>query len=200
MTSRTIMLAVSALVATVLVGCGGKTSSDDQPGAEQDLSSSQCPAKIEVELEAPSTMSDDQLTHRFETQTPPETAAEAADTLKMIAPHLKLARGDKAVKLSGELMQACSYKTTRTPAGDNAYGMHFSKSASGFSLRIEQLMANEDELFINVPVTNVSPTALALDPQNTGFISAENTSRGHDGSDGFAFFIGTVKVTAKIAN
>ena len=34
--------------------------------------------------------------------------------------------------------------------------------------------------------------------ENIGFISAENTSRGHDGSDGFAVFIGTVKLTAKI--
>jgi hypothetical protein len=197
-------LGLASLAAVFIVGCSGKTMEDTSGTAGADLSSSQCPAKIEVKLDAPQVQSDDQILQKLKSPSQNMTDAEAADTMKEIQPHLKLARADKAVTLSGTLMQACAYKTTRTPAGDNAYSMHFAKTAAGaFSLRIEQLMSEaqgEDQLFINVPINSVSPTSLDVGSSTTGFISAENTSTGHDGSDGFSFFIGTVKVTAKIAN
>jgi hypothetical protein len=194
------VLVFSAVIGMVIGGCAGRTPSDDAAGTEADLSSSQCPAKIEVQLEAPKISSDDELIQKFESEKPPQTDKEAESSLKMIAPFLTVARADKPVTLSGALMQACAYKTTRTPAGDNAYSMHFSKTASGFSLRIQQLMGGNHQLFINVPITSVSPTSLVADPSTVGFVSAEDTSNSHDGSDGFSISIGTVNVTAKIAD
>jgi hypothetical protein len=196
-----IVAVLTTIVALSVGGCAAEPAADGAPSSsEAALSSAQCPAKIEVKLEIPKIESDAQLLAKFQSPSQGETADEAAETLREIAPHLELARADESVTLSGVLMQACAYKTTRSPAGDNAYSMHFSKSSSGFSLRIEQLMDDPNQLFINVPITNVSPTALVVEPSVTGFISAEDTSTGHDGSDGFSYFIGTVKVTAKILN
>jgi hypothetical protein len=79
--------------------------------------------------------------------------------------------------------------------------MHFANNASGFSLRVDQLMKGDDEVFMQVPVASVSPSSIVMDPSSTGFVNAENTSTGHDGSDGFAVPIGTVKATSvKIIN
>ena len=204
MNVRKIALGLGPLLLVLIAGCAGKTVDENPAGTEADLSSSACPAKIEVKLDVPQIQSDDQIKQKLMSPSQGESEQEAADQMKEIAPHLKLARADKAVTLSGTLMQACNYKTTRTPAGDNAYSMHFSKSAGGsFSLRIEQFMDGDngqDQLFINVPIDSVSPTSVSAAPGTTGFISAENTNNGHDGSDGFSVFIGTVKVTAKIAN
>jgi hypothetical protein len=195
-----IIVGLYAIVSAFVVGCAGGAGSDDAPASSYaDLSSAQCPAKIEVKLDALKVSSDDEIKSKLESQQG-ETPGDAAESLSEIAPHLKLAKADKPVTLSGTLMQACSYKTTRSPAGDNAYSMHFSKTSSGFSLRIEQLMDDPNQLFINVPITSVSPTALVMDSSATGFVSAEDTSNGHDGSDGFSVFIGTVKVTGKIVN
>jgi hypothetical protein len=197
-----IVVGLPTIVSVFVAGCaGGAASSEATPGAEQDLTSAQCPAKIEVQLDTPRISTDDEILHKLESPSQGESPTEAAEQLKEIAPHLKLAREDEPVTLSGSLMQACSYKTTRSPSGENAYGMHFSKSSGGsFSLRIEQLMDNPNQLFINVPLTNVSPTAIVADPSATGFISAEDTSNDHDGSGGFSVFIGTVKVTVKIVH
>jgi hypothetical protein len=192
------VIAFCVILGAFVGGCAGKTSSESLPSTEADLSSSACPAKIEVQIETPSISSDDQIKQKLESQS--ETGDEITSTMKEIAPHLKLARADKAVTLSGTLMQACFYKTTRTPAGDNAYSVHFAKSNSGFSLRIEQLMGDPNELFINVPITSVSPTSLVMDSSATGFINAEDTTNDQDGSGGFSVFIGTVKVTAKIVH
>jgi hypothetical protein len=193
-----------ASLLALVAGCAGKTVSDDPAEtAGADLSSSVCPPKIEVKLDAADIESDAQIKAKLMSPSQGMSEQEASEQMTEIADHLKLARADKAVTLTGTLQQACFYKTTRSPAGDNQYSMHFAKTSSGFSLRVEQLMDGhngQDELFINAAVNSVSATSLDATPGTTGFISAEDIDRGHDGSDGFSVFIGTTKVTAKLAN
>jgi hypothetical protein len=184
----------STMIAILLGGCAGNISGDTSHAAAADLTSAGCPARLEVQVDAPRILTDGEVL-----QSPPgQPPDEAAATLNQLAAHLTLARGGKPVTLSGTLIDAdaCAYETTRAPTGDSAYRIELPKTPKGLSLRIAELVNGKDQLFIEVPTTNVSPTEIVIDPSATASISAVDEEE----SIGFSVPIGTVKVTAKIVH
>jgi hypothetical protein len=185
----------------VAVGCAAPDS-EEVAGAEGALhSATDCPAAIEVEVQKPTIMSDAKLLSvykkDFEKQGLDDHAAEyAEDQLTQAAELIAQARADKAVSLRGVLQQGCAYKTFDAKTGQLS-DYHVWLSSDGSSLRISQSSDRaERELFMSAGIKTLSQTALVLKPKDAT-VYAEDTSTGHDGSDGWSSWIGYAKVTAK---
>jgi len=200
MTFRSLPFALLPLLA-LASGCasgGAETTSDG--AAEAELRSAECPATLDVDLGAARIPSDASLTTAYtrDFAGQPDAAKQAAEQLTMVQPFLSEARATAAVSLHGTLAQACHYTTVDAATGKpNAFSMWLAKSSGSYSLRISKAMSGFDELFYNLPLTSVTTSGVVSEPSTDARLYAENTDRGHDGSDGFSVWIGYTPATLK---
>lgn len=193
-------------VASVLaIGCSAPAASgEDVAGSEGELhSATDCPKTIEVEVAKPTILSDAKLLSIYEKSWVEQGMADHAkeyaesdfDTAKKL---IEQARGEKAVSLRGERQQACAYKTFDAKTGQQSdYSIWLSND--GKSLRVSQGSDTYyEQVFMQTDVKKVSLTELTLGPKDAT-VYAESTDNGHDGSDGWSYFAGYAKITAKVS-
>jgi hypothetical protein len=207
------LLALSLL--STLVGCAATTPTEDADGtandAAEELKSSECPPNIEVSVGAPEIPSNDALERVYVKDFPkdgdPSPEKSAKDQLDTVTPFLATARADDAVSVTGKVMQACAYKTVDANTGKPSEHRVWLARSGGpngdLSLRMEQSIGGHlgtYVLFFSVPLKSVPPTSLVVDSSRNGTVYAEDTSNGHDGSDGFSIWIGKVNVTAHVSH
>ncbi len=206
----TLLLAAASLAS--LVGCASPSTSAEpaeEPSVEEELKSSECPAKVEVSIAKPSIPTDATLTHAWESDfttdyggNPPQ---EARDQLGQLTTHLAKARAEDVVKLTGTLGQRCFYATVDAATGRaSEYHIWFAKTSGprgGLQLRISRDFARDESIFFNAPVKTLSATALAMDTAKDARVYAQHHETGYHGEpEGLNVWIGSAKVSAKIAH
>jgi hypothetical protein len=195
-------LGLTVVSSVVLMGCSAGADGTDPTTSDELRTSAQCPAEIEVHLSKPRIYGDRKLlemyTEDWQSTSQDHAAEYAQSDLDSVQPFLAVARADDEVTLRGTNAGACTYKTVDAATGQpNDYHVWIRPTSN--ALRIDQGLDQADSvIFYDVALKSVSSTKIEIDSRKPARVSAENTSRGHDGSDGWVHYIGNIDATVKI--
>jgi len=198
-----------AVVPVLVVGCAASDGTDVQgtsAGTEALHSATDCPAALEVEITKPSIASDDSLARVYERAFAGDSDADKAkyakEELDEIKDYLVVARATKTVKLKGTVTDGCAYKTVDAATGhQTGFGFWLSKSGSSLQIRANEYTdIPNGVIYFSQDLKSLSKTAIEVDTSSKARVSAEDTSNGHDGSDGFSRWIGSSSISVKVAH